>query len=73
MIPTGISKLESVFGSAAKYSPVVQQFPNILLLDAEQLVKKLQQQLGLAINPSVVLCNPSLLMSVADNRNLSIW
>ncbi len=69
----GIKKLECVFGNAEKYSPIVQQFPNILLLDAEDLLRKLQQQLGLAINPSVVLCDPSLLMSVADNRSLSIW
>lgn len=62
-----------VFGEADRIAPIVQKFPNVLLLDAEDLLSKLQQQLGLDITPSVVLQDPSLLMSVADNRSLSIW
>lgn len=73
LLPAGISKLALVFGEPVRYAPVVQKFPNVLLLDAEELLTKLQQQLGLDITPDVVLQDPSLLMSVANNRNLSIW
>ncbi|KAK9832244.1 hypothetical protein WJX74_004056 [Apatococcus lobatus] len=73
LIPAGISKLAIVFEEPDKYASIVQKFPNVLLLDAEELLGKLQQQLGLDITPNVVLQDPSLLMSVADNRGLSIW
>ena len=73
LVPAGINKLALVFGEADRYASIVQMFPNVLLLDAEDLLSKLQQQLGLDITPNVVLQDPSLLMSVADNRSLSIW
>ncbi len=73
MVPRGIGKLELVFGEPAAYAKIVQMFPSMLLVDAEELLAKLQQQLGFDIDAHVVLQDPSLLMSVADNRNLSIW
>ena len=72
-IPKGICKLESVFKDAAKYNPMVQKFPGILMEDAEDLMAKLEEKLGPNITHDAIMQRPEWLVAVIDNRNLSIW